>query len=137
MSDICNSQPHYPELILAFPNYFFKFNFYNTSNNPLDLIYFQRFIRFYEYNIPQNLNIVEKLCGMIILSDTPSQNELENLFISNLFKKQNATDFIVAETIDETADFIYLIATHDLSLSLGLVANNTMLGVFKFFYNEL
>ena len=135
MAQFCFSQPGCIELSLIFPTYCLKFNSYQNifEPSPITSLYFQRFVSFSEYNFLPYLNLSEKLFAQLVIPDLTSASEFQKYFCNVLVSFGSNSDVIIAELIDETADFLFLI----MNFSVLRLYNSTVLGVFRFGYNEL
>lgn len=132
-------QGHQAEVDIVFPAYSIKVNLNQSCIDfrPITALYFQRFVNFIEYSSLQHFNLQERLCAQIILPEPQSQTDLQKTFCLNLAPRTMMNEVIVAETIDETAEFIYLIIDFNRHSMINALFNSHMLSVFKFSFGEL
>ncbi|OMJ72549.1 hypothetical protein SteCoe_28964 [Stentor coeruleus] len=127
------------EVEIRFPTYYFKFNSFQGICQPKTItqLFFQRFMYLNEYIPLRYYNFSDKYCAQIEIPDPLIQNDLQKIFFNNLYSQTSNLDCIVAEAVDESAEFIYLIIDQNRIPTINRMFSQCTLEVYKFAYQEL
>lgn len=139
MADLYLQNVGFIEVEIRFPTYYFKFNSFQGICQPKNItqLFFQRFMYLNEYMPLRYYNFSDKYCAQIEIPDPLTQNDLQKIFFSNLYTQTSNLDSIVAEAVDESAEFIYLIIDQNRITSINRMFSQSTLEVYKFTYQEL
>ena len=139
MAEFFFQGPTTHEVELMFPTYSFKFCSQQSVMRvaPISALYFQRFAYLNEYPILCYVPLIERFCAQLEIPDQLYQSECQQLFFGNLVQRTASGGLLVAEAIDENAEYIYLICDQNDNMAIPRFSSSRTLEVFQFSYNEL
>jgi hypothetical protein len=127
------------EVELMFSTYSFKFysqqNFMRAA--PISALYFQRFVYLNEYPMICLIPMIERYIAQLEIPNQVYLSDYQHHFLSTLAQRTSPGGILVAELIDENADYIYLIFDQNDNMSVPRFNSGRTLEVFQFGYNEL
>lgn len=129
----------YFEVEIRFPTYYFKFESFQGiyQQNAISQLFFQRFMHISDYPPLRYYSFSDKYCAQLEVPDPSTQNELQKIFFCNLCNNNANSDYIVAEAVDEGAEFIYLIIDQNRIPTVNRMFLQGTLEIYKFAYQEL
>jgi Zinc finger, C3HC4 type (RING finger) len=138
MVDFIFQQTVILEIEVVFPTYSLQLDSIQSilSPYPLSTLFFQRFVNLNEYNCFNYLNLQDKVAAQIVVPDEETQTDMQKIFFSCLSQIIDC-NVVVAETIDESAEFIYVIFNQNINPGYYKIYDSQVLTVFKFSYSEL
>ena len=127
------------EVELMFSTYSFKFSSHQSMMRaaPIPALFFQRFVYLQDYPILCYVPLIERFCAQLEIPDQAFQSECQQHFFGNLIQRAASGGHLVAETIDENAEYIYLICDQNDNMTIPRFLSGRTLEVFQFSYNEL
>lgn len=139
MAEFYFQAPPAYEVEIMFSTYSFKFNSVQleTAFKPFTQIFFQRFTNLNEYPALAYIPFGSRYCAQIQVPNALYQTEYQKLFLNTLLQKDFERGGIVAETIDENAEFIYLIYEQNHNSNIFRYFEGCTLEIYQFTYAEL
>jgi Zinc finger, C3HC4 type (RING finger) len=103
---------------------------------PVLSLVFQRFINTYEYDFLNFHDLSKKFCGYLLIPEASKLNEVQQVVSTNLFATLSSSDTILAETVEEKAQFIYIIFSRNFNNPYQIQSSQLSFGIFQFKYEE-
>lgn len=139
MINYTNSSISYVELTLLFPECSVKFDTMQQIGYtfPLMLLNFNKIVNIVEYDYLPSADFSSKCCGFLFFPDNSKLTDQQRAATNNLMLSLMSSEYIMAETVDEKAEFIYFIANKSINYIPGQYMPQTSFSIFRFSYEEL
>lgn len=139
MVDFYYQSPLACELEVMFPTYSFKFSSVQFMNacKPITQIFFQRFMNLNEYPALAYIQLASRHCAQVQMPNAAYLTDCQKVFFNSLLQKEFNQGGVVAETIDENAEFVYLICEQNTNPNIYRYFSGYTLEIYQFTYAEL
>lgn len=129
----------YVELTILFPECSIKFDTMQQIGFtvPLMFLNFNKIVNIVEYDLLPSADFSNKCCGFLFFPDSSKLTDQQKAASDNLMLNLMSSEYFMAETVDEKAEFIYLIANKNMNFMQGQYMPQTSFSIFRFRYEEL
>lgn len=115
---------------------------YETVQNvalrqPITFLAFHRFMNLYEYDCVNLPDFASRFCGYIFMPESSKLSDQQKLANDSFAMNLMTSELIMAETIDEKADYIYLIGHKSIITPYGNMMPMSYFNIFQIKYEEL
>ena len=129
----------YVELNIMFQDCSVKFDTVQhlAGRSPVFFLMFSKFISFQDYDFINFCDLESKFCGYLFMPDPFKLTDIQKVATESFILNLISTEMIIAETIDDKVEFLYLIAHKSMNSPMGTFLGQSPFGIFQFRYEEL
>ena len=139
MINYAQNQISYAELTILFSDCSVKFETMLNSYcpPPTSHLLFNKFVSLLDYDYLASFDFSSHFFGYLFLPDCSKLNEQQKAACDNFTMTILSGDYTMAETVDEKAEFIYLIVRNSSGYQMAGFMAQAQFGIYRWSYEEL
>ena len=138
MTNYAQNQISYAELTILFSECSVKFETMQSTYgaSPASHLLFNKFVSHLDYDYLASFDFSSHFFGYLFLPDSLKLNEQQKAACDNFTLTLMSGNYTMAETVDEKAEFIYLITRNSAYQMAGFMTQ-AQFGIYRWTYEEL